>query len=132
MTEGNVNQPGTPADSAAKANRAGRRRLIKAALLAAPLIVTLRGKPANAQESSLGSIETPDGPILYGPGAYVEQKDIQKSKTDNPSDTSKQLSDTDLGKAIKKKSDGTFEILNDQHRRDQDGSGKTFNRPTGP
>jgi len=41
--------------------RRSRRRLLKAGLVAAPMIVTLRGRPALAQTASLGSLG-----IFYG------------------------------------------------------------------
>lgn len=47
--------------------------MLRAAVIAAPLMITLRGKSAHAQLSSLGSVELPGGArIMYGPGAYVE------------------------------------------------------------
>lgn len=66
----------------AKAKQDNRRRMLKAAVMAAPLIVTLRGKSAHAQLSSLGSIQIPgQGGIMYGPGAYVVPGDTFNGKT---------------------------------------------------
>jgi len=76
MTEGINNNLGTPEPvggsvDAAKTRRETRRALLKAAALAMPLIVTLRGKPAHAQEASLGSLG-----ITYGPMSYVTPADV--------------------------------------------------------
>lgn len=108
MTEGQPTPEETTAKAAAsnKANHENRRRLLKAAAIAAPLMITLRGKPAHAQLSSLGSVG-----ILYGPGAYVTQQDI----TDNPD----VLKSTDLGKAIKIEGKKKV-VLEDKTRREQD------------
>ena len=127
MTEGYTPQPETPTPAAEENRRQGRRRLIKAALLATPLIITLRGKPAHAQLSSLGSIDTPDGPIMYGPGAYVQSGDKiivnGEEKEITPDNEFKDL----IGKELKK-SGNDFEILKDRDRRQQDGSGQIIKR----
>lgn len=106
MTEGNRNPASEEAADAAGRQRT-RRALLKAAALAAPLIITLRGKPAHAQLSSLGSAG-----ILYGPGAYVTQDDVDA----NPG----LLKAEDVGKAVKIEGKQK-KILTDPTRRNQHG-----------
>jgi len=85
----NQNSEVAKSDTAkSKARFENRRRLLKALAVAAPLIITLRGKPAHAQLSSLGSAG-----ITYGPGAYVTQNDIDANGSI--------LESGDLGKAVK-------------------------------
>lgn len=79
------------------ANIAARRRLLRAGLIAGPLLVTLRGRPARAQLPSLGSAE-----IFYG--AYVTQDQV---------DNDPNFDSGDLGKALNSQGD----ILNDESRR---------------
>lgn len=100
---------------AAQARFENRRRLLKALAVAAPLMITLRGKPAHAQLSSLGSAG-----ILYGPGAYVQPDDVGKNG----------VLESDLWKPLKKGPDGKYQILTDPTRRDQDSTlpGKTVER----
>ncbi len=115
MTEGQHNSNSKPSKAAASkapapraadaTRRENRRRLLKAAAIAAPLMITLRGKPAHAQLSSLGSVG-----ILYGPGAYVTQQDVDA----NPN----VLNADDIGKAIKINGDKK-QVLDDKTRRDQ-------------
>ena len=101
----------------AKSRVENRRRLLKALAMAAPLMITLRGKPAHAQLSSLGSAG-----ITYGPGAYVTQQDIDANPT--------VLSNQDIGKAVK--ISGTQKtVLEDKTRRDQT-STETVNIPDSP
>jgi len=116
----NQNSEVAKSDTAkSKARFENRRRLLKALAVAAPLIITLRGKPAHAQLSSLGSAG-----ITYGPGAYVTQNDIDANGSI--------LKAEDLGKAVK--IDGNQKtVLTDQTRRDQNstetitgGGAKTF------
>lgn len=122
MTENhtNLNETSAKADAStvAKARHANRRRMLKAAAIAAPLMITLRGKSAHAQLSSLGSAG-----IMYGPGAYVTQADINLNANDA-------ITQGDLGKALKE-DNGKLKVLNDQTRRDQKSveSGKEFTRP---
>lgn len=121
MTENhtNLNETSAKADASkvAKARHANRRRMLKAAAIAAPLMITLRGKSAHAQLSSLGSAG-----IMYGPGAYVTQSDIDRSGSP--------LKAEDLGKALKEEN-GKLKVLTDQTRRDQKSveAGKEFTRP---
>ena len=102
----NQNSEVAKSDTAkSKARFENRRRLLKALAVAAPLIITLRGKPAHAQLSSLGSAG-----ILYGPGAYVTPADVG---TDG-------ITQDDLWKPLKlDKTDGEYKVLTDPTRRDQ-------------
>ncbi len=86
-----------------------RRRLLKALAVATPLMITLRGKPAHAQLSSLGSAG-----ILYGPGAYVQPGDVGKNG----------VTESDLWKPIKKGYGNKYKILTDPTRRDQESTEK--------
>lgn len=62
MTEGSGRKTDQqPDDVARDAVRQSRRRMLRAGLVAAPMIVTLRGRPALAQAASLGSLG-----IFYG------------------------------------------------------------------
>lgn len=70
---------------------AARRKMLKAGLIAGPMLMTLRGRPARAQLPSLGSAE-----IFYG--AY--NTDVDKN-------------DPDFGKALNE--DG--KVLEDKTRR---------------
>lgn len=102
---------------AAKARFENRRRLLKAMAVAAPLIITLRGKPAHAQLSSLGSAG-----ILYGPGAYVRDTDVGTGGIEGG----------DIGKPLKlDTNDGKYKVLTDETRRDQKSieNGKEVTRP---
>ncbi len=95
----------------------GRRQLIKAALVAAPLILTLRGRPAHAQLTSLGSVQIP-----YGPNLYITQTDIDNSGGS--------LVNSDLHKPISPNTSGgskSFKVVSDD-RRNQNAI-KTFSRP---
>lgn len=82
--------PANPAETAgtrpADAERiATRRRLLKAGVVAAPMLLTLRGRPARAQQQqqSLGSLG-----VFYG--AYVTQEMVDDGW----------FEDADLGKSI--------------------------------
>jgi len=114
----NQNSEVAKSDTAkSKARFENRRRLLKALAVAAPLIITLRGKPAHAQLSSLGSAG-----ILYGPGAYVTPEDVNRSSTDA-------ITDADLWKPLKLDTDGKYKVLTDPTRRDQKSiPGKEFTR----
>ncbi len=110
----------TPADAAGDSvasKHTNRRRLLKAAALAAPLLITLRGRPAHGvvqdHQSSLGSVG-----ILYGPGAYVTQQDV---------DSNANLKAQDVGKPVKIVGNKK-KILIDPTRRDQKSTepGKSF------
>ncbi len=104
----------------AAAKLRNRRRLLKAAALAAPLMITLRGKPAvgaaDPSLSSLGSVG-----ILYGPGAYVTQQDVDKNPT--------KLKAEDVGKAVKIEG-SQKKVLIDPTRRNQNDvePGKVFDK----
>lgn len=98
---------GAASGASAKSSRSTRRQLLRVGLIASPLLITLRGKPAWAQLSSLGSAG-----IMYGPGAYVTQNDIDKSDSDN-------ITQDDLGRSLGVGDNGSFKVLSDQTRRDQ-------------
>ncbi len=97
----------------------GRRQLIKAALVAAPMILTLRGRPALADLPSLGSVEVP-----YGPELYVTQADVTASQNSGGT-----LTSADLHKSIipNKSAPGQFHIVQ-QDRRNL-APIKSFSRP---
>ncbi len=98
--QGAVN-PTDPQAPTEDANIAARRRLLRAGLVAGPLLITLRGRPARAQLPSLGSAE-----IFYG--AYVTQDQID--------DPNLNFDAGDLGKPLNQNG----EILDDETRRSGD------------
>lgn len=114
MKKGSDQSPAKAEESAVEATRFdGRRQLIKAALVAAPMILTLRGRPAMADLTSLGSIQVP-----YGPQLYVTAVDVQN----NPA-----LADHLHKAIIPGKASGEFHVVQ-QDRRDLTPI-KTFTRP---
>lgn len=68
-------QASTPDDVAKSPSR---RAMVKAGLLAAPLVMTLRSRPAlgQTQQAALGSLG-----ITYGPGAYLEVRNEETGET---------------------------------------------------
>lgn len=119
MKKGSDQSPAKAEESAVEATKFdGRRQLIKAALVAAPMILTLRGRPALADLPSLGSVQVP-----YGPQLYITQADVDASQQNGGP-----LTSADLHKAIiPGNSSNEFHIVQ-QDRRNL-APIKTFSRP---